>query len=768
MHSSSSSSMGKLKVQMPTKGQPLLPTHDFGSELFNQLHHTSKRHDGKASRLFSRNYLRQDFARLYHNVKNGKLAQDEKLKAVNEVFSFFNKENMSNRERVASERQVQENLRLLSTALSDGTFKADGSPIATINKAVVQFSQFLYEPGKKTPQDISDKTQAIFKSLFELVQGEEERQNAGTNLCEMIDSATVLANMEMLLPSDREEAINKFTAAAQKFIDAIFNGIKSNVIFDDAKFIFKDAVYLAVVNAGLLMCYEQKSGLDKFRLLVKRSFVPFAYICTKAEGIAAGFLTTKIGAAMGSAISGALASTVGKVGIGALAIKFSVPIIFFVGSGALGLAITYGLYKLSEKSSNDLKKNLNGKIKDKQSKLKSSFGLSNEETEAAEVTKDPFLTAIKSKHGDTGTLTETEKAHNSTVNQVRTGNKPLSEMQSEFDIASLKSKGIFNTQGRVSKDDYKEIKVEYDRLTKAFNVHYNSKSSTEYTRTNQCFPLWHEALTAYTDALDDIASISKSQKAKAVQNALKNFIDSIAGVSESNETEQKSKIGQLLALFHQYINESDRYTIADLSKRAEDLYKLAGGIAQAAIGTTVSNDEGESTERKDLVAYLQFHIYNAGFAISANHRSFPDKSKRYASILIAPACNSLLKVETMGVAAVSQMLVEPHITNSILQVGIDSFASVVLGVPFVALGIVFGAWTLVKADKADAKGIKTLNPMVRDYVEQYLRFEENRLKADQDNETKGFIEKLISERELKKVEDMLNQIAAARYEEWKQ
>jgi hypothetical protein len=764
MQATSSSTAGS-RAQAPAKGQPLPPIGKFGTEFFHHLHETSGKHDGKAARLFSRNYLRP--ARLYRDVKDGKLAGDEKLKAVRDIFEFLGEGRIN----TSVEKQAMENLQTLSTALNNDKFKT--GTIQEINTAVVQFSKFLYEPGKKTPHDISEKTQALFKSLFELVQG-KEIHSAGENLCKMINSATALANMEMLLPSNREEAINKFTVSAQKFIDSIFDTIETKPEFNHAKAIFKDAVYLAVVNAGLLMCYEQKSGLDKLRLLVKRSFVPFAYVCTKAEGIAAGFLTTKVGAAMGTAISGALASTVGKVGIGALAIKFSVPIIFFVGSGALGLAITYGLYKLSEKSSNDLRKSLDGKIKAKKEDVKKEifaqapatqfsddqepeqtssldartrvdaprFSVPKAKEPPAAVT-DPILFAKLNSHGDTRNLSATQKSQNPTINPVRSGRSAAKE------VVAMMNERIKELEGVFSNSIF--------------------ASGTEDAEK----PAWATALMHCEDKIKEAQkSRSKSAKATAVQDALVKFINSIASSLDPTEqkikgaTGQELKVGKLLALFHQYINESDRYTIADFSKRVEDLYKLAGEIAQATIGTTVPNDEGESTERKDLVAYLQFHIYNAGFAISANHRSLSDKSKRYASILIAPACNSLLKVETMGVAAVSQMLVEPHITNGILQFGIDSVASVALGIPFVALGIALGAWTLVKADKADDKGIKTLNPMVRDYVKVYLEDQKTRLEADKQNVEKGFIEKLIIERELEKVKVMLNQIAAAEHEEF--
>jgi hypothetical protein len=164
MQATSSSTAGS-RAQAPAKGQPLPPIGKFGTEFFHHLHETSGKHDGKAARLFSRNYLRP--ARLYRDVKDGKLAGDEKLKAVRDIFEFLGEGRIN----TSVEKQAMENLQTLSTALNNDKFKT--GTIQEINTAVVQFSKFLYEPGKKTPHDISEKTQALFKSLFELVQGKE-------------------------------------------------------------------------------------------------------------------------------------------------------------------------------------------------------------------------------------------------------------------------------------------------------------------------------------------------------------------------------------------------------------------------------------------------------------------------------------------------------------------------------------------------------------------------------------------------------------------
>lgn len=725
-------------------------TNGYGKTFFNSLHKTSERHDGKASRLFSRNYLRQDFSRLYHDVKDGKLQQDGKFEVVNKVFQFFETETVDGREKFETTKVAVAHLDTLKKALAKNDFKNEKNGIAQINDAVAKFSQFLYRPGKKSAQEISESTQAFFSSLLTVSEITPEKNNA---LCDMIDAATTLANMEMLLPADREEAINKFTSSAETFINAIFGNIEVPEEHNHAKAIFKDAVFLAVLNAGLLMCYEQKSGLNKFRLLVKRSFVPFAYVCTKAEGIAAGFLTTKVGAAMGAAISGALSSTVGKVGIGALAIKFSVPTIFFVGSGALGLAITYALYRASEKSANDLKKNLDDKIKNKRTDLKNKFNIDDSTIEQKQSSdledienSGDILTALKNRIGDNGNLTSAQKSQNPTINPVRTGNGNVADH-----LAGIKQKGLFRSSGRVAKDLYKAMEGRIDTLKIAFNN--STHLDTYITNFSRSHPV-----KAYETALEGAKKLkSNSKKAAEIQKASKTFLEGIVNIDSKENPDQKLKIGEMLALFHQYINESDRYTIADLSKRTTDLYNLAGEIAQTAIDSS-AEDTGEN--KADLVSYLQFQIYSAGFALAANHRSLADKSKRYASILIAPACNSLLKVETMGVAAVSQMLVEPHITNAFLQVGIDSFASVALGVPFVAMGIALGAWTLVKADNADAKGIKTVNPLIRDYVKAHLEKEQACLKQLNNSLNEESIKYLMNARKLEETTAMLNQIAA--------
>ncbi len=134
-------------------------------------------------------------------------------------------------------------------------------------------------------------------------------------------------------------------------------------------------------------------------------------------------------------------------------------------------------------------------------------------------------------------------------------------------------------------------------------------------------------------------------------------------------------------------------------------------------------------KKKDIKTYLQNYLYNAAVMLSMNHRTFAAKSNRFASILIAPACNSLLKIETVSVAAITQLLIESRINLVAVQILADSFFSIVGGIPFLVFSVALGAYTLKRADKSDESGIKVLNDNIRSQVGSYLYLRKKELEA---------------------------------------
>jgi hypothetical protein len=735
-----------------------LPKPKHRTSTFEELFQYSKQDETNTARFLSQNHLRNGhLSNLYHEIKKGSLSHSEQNKAINDVFSLFKKKeetrqdqtsfiggrNTAQTRRTEVQNHVEENLDTLEAALKSTEFKKDG--IETATDALANFSTFLYKPISKSPEVILDHTQKLFTALLEITKNDPaQAEKAKEYLCKMIESASVLANMEIMLPQEREDAIRNLTLSTENFVNALFNAsdMQCEEKFLHPKELFKDAVYLAVLNAGLLMCYEQKGALNKFRLLVKRSFIPFAYICTKAAGAAAGFLSSATGSSLSSIMTGTFASVGAKAGLAATLGAVSVPALFFVGTGLFAIALTYGLYKAGEWARHDLKESLEQKINARQNFLiKDGFKIAqynkkiaaNPREETDDLIRDGFIEKAGSVQNQNGTRLK----QNPVFNTIRSSTPKPKDIGAGFKSAPVK-KSIL--PGGLSNRTYQKMEEEYDRLEINFETIHDIEGEFPLI---QLFKTYNESIkTAQTSELKE------DEIRRAMKDLFQKIKESLDRLYDSKGGTQGVKIGKLISLFHNLINHSERTSTENLIKQTQDIYALAGEIAKDLINST---DKSKNTS--DFVKYLQFHIYSAGFFLTINHRSLGAKAKRFASVAMVPACNMLLNTEVMATSSMATALIDAQLSSMIFT------ASLALGIPFMLLGFAFSFWTARKSKAADGKGIQQLNSTVRDHVKEYLHSEKLVLEEKiRDASFYHVIQKMIWQQELSQIKEKENEM----------
>lgn len=743
----------KEPVSSLTPHARLLAKTTHRTSTFDELFRYSKQDETNTARFLSQNHLRNDYlSNLYHDIKNGSLNDSEQSKAIYEVFSIFKQTDQNQtsviqnrraveRARTEIQNHVEGNLNTLEEALNSTEFKKDGIQEAT--DALATFSNYLYNPQRKLPTDILEKTQQLFTSLLKITANNTlQTEEAKKHLCKMIESASVLANMEIMLPQERKDAIQNLTLSTENFVNALFNspGMQCEEKFSHPKELFRDAVYLAVLNAGLLMCYEQKGALNKFRLLVKRSFVPFAYICTKAAGAAAGILSSATGSSLGSIMTGAFASVGAKAGLAATLGAVSVPALFFVGTGLFAIALTYGLYKAGEWARHDLKESLEQKINAKKDTLIAHFDIkTTDKTKKAIVSSEEDLirNGFIEKAGFIQNQSVTKLKQNPAFNPIRGSTPKPKDIGPGFKSAPVQKSFL---SGGLSNRAYQKMEAEYNRL----ETHFQNQIMPQDTDLNANHVLI-KTLNKYK------ASLSRVQISRVKENdileAMNTFFREIKNSLDSRNDEQNRskglKIGKLIYLFHNLSNHSERTSTESLIKQTQEAYALAGEIAKDLINI---NDTSQNIP--EFVKYLQFHIYSAGFSLTINHRSLGAKAKRFATVAMIPVCNMLLNTEIVATSSMATALIDSQLSSMIFT------TSLALGIPFMLLGFAFSFWTARKSKIADAKGIQQLNSTVRDYVKEYLNSEKILLEEKIRNASfDQVIQKMIWQQELDQIKE---------------
>lgn len=406
--------------------------------LFDRLIQKSEENNKTLSKLFSQNHLRQDFAKLYHDVKDG-------------LFRY----------------------------------KPISQAVPSNNQTVDTFKAFLDSRRKKSSQDISTACQAFFDGLIKSAP-KKQQYEAQKSLHRLIESATPLANMEFMTAHDREETLRNFMLSVEKFSACVFKSKEETV---------KDQMFLVIERAALLMCYEQKSVLNKLRIAVKRTLIPF----------------------------------------------------------------------FSQWAKRDLKKSLSDQVEQKTYGLKAHFKFENNDVNLDMY--DPIFSAL---------------------NQ------------------NVKSKDIF--KGTNSTFPNEDIQSEYDHLNESFfyaHTHYQKSEDTKKLL---------DPIVEYKNEL-----YSKHDKASKI-SAMNDLITAIG-------QNQEARLGKFISLFKKCLQESRSPSQQDALR----LYRISYKIAEAYFHDLNDlNDLKQGQQawpipkgyeppfKHDLIKFLQFHIFNAGFALSVN------------------------------------------------------------------------------------------------------------------------------------------------------
>lgn len=165
---------------------------------------------------------------------------------------------------------------------------------------------------------------------------------------------------------------------------------------------------------------------------------------------------------------------------------------------------------------------------------------------------------------------------------------------------NVKSKDIF--KGTNSVFPQEDIQSEYDRLNESFfcaRIHYQkSDAATQLLKP----------ISAYKTALH--SKHSKFSQMKAMNDLIKAI-----------GKDQPERIGKFFSLFEKCLQESSSPSKQDALR----LYRISCKIAEAYFHDLKERQDNggnpkeyEPPFKHDLIKFLQFHIYNAGFALSVN------------------------------------------------------------------------------------------------------------------------------------------------------
>lgn len=222
------------------------------------------------------------------------------------------------------------------------SFQSENSPneFKSILRSLKQYClSIIYPKDKKDPI----KKSAEFLNQLKSILPEKSKEKGLQALQEMIHCGAHLVNGLDTPAAERKNFLNSYLQAVEIFVQSIFEELGENVEKEEIE-IFKNVIFIAVSNAGLLFTYERRSFVDKTYVRIKQAFVPLAYFIGSLSGTAIGhYLTSSVilTGLQGLGVSAALCSFLPPVILG---------IVGFVSGYAITKIIEYGLEKIFEKA----------------------------------------------------------------------------------------------------------------------------------------------------------------------------------------------------------------------------------------------------------------------------------------------------------------------------------------------------------------------------------------------------------------------------------